>query len=149
MPGSLSGQSSSGTNTAGFLGSGSPFRRRGGRVFILEAIRLGLQWPWTAGSSSGDCLVQEVQKGICEAADLVLSVVGTTTLCFWIGCYPHLQYIYIYILKNNTGPIGSSLRASRVLLDLTALYRHPKSIKARGSGKHGISSGFLKQSQLL
>ena len=41
---------------------------------ILEAIRLGLQWPWTAGSSSGDCLVQEVQKGICEAAvSLVVS----------------------------------------------------------------------------
>ena len=59
---------------------------------ILEAIRLGLQWPWTAGSSSGVCLVQEVQKGICEAADLVLSVVGTTTLCFWIGCYPHLHW---------------------------------------------------------
>ena len=41
---------------------------------ILEAIRLGLQWPWTAGSSSGVCLVQEVQKGFCEAAvSLVVS----------------------------------------------------------------------------
>ena len=147
MPGSLSGQSSSGTNTAGFLGSGSPFRRRGGRVFILEAIRLGLQWPWTAGSSSGDCLVQEVQKGICEAADLVLSVVETTTLCFWIGCYPHLQYIYIYTQKQHR-PNWFQFACFKGAFGHHCS-RHPKSIKAPGTGKHGISSDFLKQSQLL
>ena len=96
MPGSLSGQSSSGTNTAGFLGSGSPFRRRGGRVFILEAIRLGLQWPWTAGSSSGVCLVQEVQKGFCEAAVSLVVSGRDYYFQFLVWVISHLQHIYMY-----------------------------------------------------
>ena len=63
---------------------------------ILEAIRLGLQWPWTAGSSSGVCLVQEVQKGFCEAAVSLVVSGRDYYFQFLVWVISHLQHIYIY-----------------------------------------------------
>lgn len=54
--------------------------------------------------------------------------------------------LVIYTQKQHR-PNWFQFACFKVLLDLTALYRHPKSIKARGSGKHGVPSGF-GQSQL-
>ena len=59
---------------------------------ILEAIRLGLQWPWTAGSSSGDCLVQEVQKGFCEAAVSLVVSGRDYYLVFQVWVISHLHW---------------------------------------------------------